>query len=202
MAHELPQLPYGYDALEPHLDAKTVEIHHDKHHQTYTDKFNAALENHPELQEKSPEELLKNLDQVPEDIRGAVQNHGGGYLNHKLFWETIGPDGGGEPEGELKEAIDKSFGDFASFKEKFTQAAATHFASGWAWLSTDSEGNLKIQTTKNQDSPLSEGLIPVLPLDVWEHAYYIKFQNRRPEFIESWWKVVNWKEVEKKFTER
>lgn len=202
MAHQLPPLPYGYDALEPHLDAKTVEIHHDKHHQAYTDKFNTALEGHPELQEKSSEELLKNLDQVPEDIRGAVQNHGGGYLNHKLFWETMGPDGGGEPEGELKDAIDKSFGDFASFKEKYTQAAATHFASGWAWLSTDSEGNLKVHTTKNQDSPLSEGLTPLLPLDVWEHAYYIKFQNRRPEFIESWWKVINWKEVEKKFAER
>ncbi len=202
MTHELPPLPYEYDALEPHLDAKTVEIHHDKHHQTYTDKFNAALKGHPELQEKSPEELLKNLDQVPENIRGAVQNHGGGYLNHKLFWETMGSDGGGEPEGELKSAIDKSFENFASFKEKYTQAAATHFASGWAWLSTDSEGNLKIHTTKNQDSPLSEGLTPLLPLDVWEHAYYIKFQNRRPEFIESWWKVVSWHEVEKKFAER
>ncbi len=148
MAHELPPLPYGYDTLEPHLDAKTVEIHHDKHHQAYTDKFNAALEGYPELQEKSPEELLKNLDQIPDDIRGAVQNHGGGYLNHKLFWETMGPDGGGEPEGELMSAIEKAFEDFESFKEKYTQAAGTHFASGWAWLSTDKEGNLKIHTTK------------------------------------------------------
>ncbi|NIA02402.1 MAG: superoxide dismutase [Nitrospirae bacterium] len=202
MAHELPALPYGYDALEPHLDAKTVEIHHDKHHQAYTDKLNAALETHPELTEKSVVELLSNLSSVPEDIRKAVQNHGGGYHNHKLFWETMGPDGGGEPEGELKTAIEKAFGDFASFKEKFTNAAATLFGSGWTWLSTDKAGEVKIHTTQNQDSPLSEGLIPLLPLDIWEHAYYLKFQNRRPEFIQSWWNVVNWKEVEKKFTAR
>ncbi|MFH1534205.1 MAG: superoxide dismutase, partial [Nitrospirota bacterium] len=172
--------------------------HHDKHHQAYTDKLNAALETHPELTEKSVVELLSNLSSVPEDIRTAVQNHGGGYYNHKLFWETMGPDGGGEPEGELKNAIDKSFGDFASFKEKFTNAAATLFGSGWAWLTTDNSGELKITTTQNQDSPLSEGLIPILTLDIWEHAYYLKFQNRRPEFIESWWNVINWKEVNTK----
>lgn len=189
---ELPELPYAYEALEPHVDAETMRIHHDKHHQAYMDKLNAALEKHPEFFEKSIEEILSDLSAVPEDIRGAVRNAGGGYYHHNIFWEMMSPDGGGEPEGAVAEAINAKFGSFESFKTEFTNAAATHFASGWAWLVKDGAGELSIITTANQDSPVSDGFTPLLGIDVWEHAYYLKYQNKRPEFIEAWWNVVNW----------
>src|SRR3990172_5052241 len=196
MAFELPPLPYGYDALEPYIDAETMQIHHDKHHQAYTDKLNAALEKYPDLQSKSVEELLKDLDSVPEEIRPAVRNHGGGYFNHSLFWLMMKKGGGGEPEGDLAEAIRGEFGSFAAFKEQFSTAAPTVFGSGWAWLVMDKSGELAIVTTPNQDSPVSTGQRPLLALDVWEHAYYLKYQNRRPGYIENWWQVVNWDKVE------
>ncbi|OGC44835.1 superoxide dismutase [candidate division WWE3 bacterium RBG_19FT_COMBO_53_11] len=199
MSFELPPLPYGYDALEPYIDAQTMQIHHDKHHQAYTDKLNAALEKYPDLQSKSVEELLKDLDSVPEEIRSAVRNHGGGYFNHSLFWLMMKKGGGGEPEGDLAEAIRGEFDSFAAFKEKFSTAAATVFGSGWAWLVMDKSGELAIVTTPNQDSPVSTGQRPLLALDVWEHAYYLKYQNRRPEYIENWWQVVNWDQVEENF---
>jgi len=199
MSFELPPLPYGYDALEPYIDAQTMQIHHDKHHQAYTDKLNAALEKYPDLQSKSVEELLKDLDSVPEEIRSAVRNHGGGYFNHSLFWLMMKKGGGGEPEGDLAEAIRGEFGSFAAFKEQFSTAAATVFGSGWAWLVMDKSGELAIVTTPNQDSPVSTGQRPLLALDVWEHAYYLKYQNRRPEYIENWWQVVNWDQVEENF---
>ena len=199
MSFELPPLPYGYDALEPYIDAQTMQIHHDKHHQAYTDKLNAALEKYPDLQSKSVEELLKDLDSVPEEIRPAVRNHGGGYFNHSLFWLMMKKGGGGEPEGDLAEAIRGEFGSFAAFKEQFSTAAATVFGSGWAWLVMDKSGELAIVTTPNQDSPVSTGQRPLLALDVWEHAYYLKYQNRRPEYIENWWQVVNWDQVEENF---
>ena len=199
MSFELPPLPYGYDALEPYIDAQTMQIHHDKHHQAYTDKLNAALEKYPDLQSKSVEELLKDLDSVPEEIRPAVRNHGGGYFNHSLFWLMMKKGGGGEPEGDLAEAIRGEFGSFAAFKEQFSTAAPTVFGSGWAWLVMDKSGELAIVTTPNQDSPVSTGQRPLLALDVWEHAYYLKYQNRRPEYIENWWQVVNWDQVEENF---
>ena len=199
MSFELPPLPYGYDALEPYIDAQTMQIHHDKHHQAYTDKLNAALEKYPDLQSKSVEELLKDLDSVPEEIRPAVRNHGGGYFNHSLFWLMMKKGGGGEPEGDLAEAIRGEFGSFAAFKEQFSTAAPTVFCSGWAWLVMDKSGELAIVTTPNQDSPVSTGQRPLLALDVWEHAYYLKYQNRRPEYIENWWQVVNWDQVEENF---
>ncbi|MEQ9619167.1 MAG: superoxide dismutase [Deltaproteobacteria bacterium] len=195
MPHELPKLPYDYNALEPHIDARTMEIHYTKHHQGYVDKLNAALEKHPELQGKSVEDLLKDLNSVPEDIRTAVRNNGGGHANHSLFWPVMGPNGGGEPAGDIAEAINSSFDGFESFKEQFSAAAAGRFGSGWAWLSVDGGGKLIVTSTPNQDSPLSEGLIPVLGLDVWEHAYYLNYQNRRPDYISAWWNVVNWEQV-------
>jgi len=197
MKYELPKLPYPYNALEPYIDAQTMEIHHTKHHATYVAKLNEALAKHPELESKSLEELLKNLDSIPEDIRMAVRNHGGGHFNHSLFWKIMGVRGWGEPTGKLAELLGKSFGDFQKFKEQFTNAAATLFGSGWAWLAVDKDGKLQIVQTPNQDTPLSKGLKPILGLDVWEHAYYLKYQNRRPEYIEAWWHVVNWAEVEK-----
>ncbi len=196
---ELPPLPYDYNALEPHVDEATMKVHHDKHHQGYNDKLNKALEGHDDLLSKPIEELLSNLDALPNEVRKGVQNNGGGYFNHILFWNVMSPDGGGEPEGELAEAIKSAFGDFSSFKEQFTAAASTLFGSGWAWLVKDASGALSIMTTPNQDCPLSKGLKPIIALDVWEHAYYLKYQNRRPEFIEAWWNVVNWKEAEKNF---
>lgn len=195
MSFELPKLPYEYNALEPHIDARTMEIHYTKHHQGYVNKLNAAIEQHPELGDKSVEELLKDLSAVPEDIRTAVRNNGGGHANHSLFWPVMGSNGGGEPSGELADAINSVFGGFDSFKEQFSAAAAGRFGSGWAWLSVDGGGKLAVTSTPNQDSPLSEGLKPILGLDVWEHAYYLNYQNRRPDYISAWWNVVNWEQV-------
>ncbi len=197
MPFELPKLPYDFNALEPYIDARTMEIHYTKHHQGYVNKLNAALEKHPELQGKSIEELLRGLDSVPEDIRTAVRNNGGGHFNHSLFWPVMSPNGGGKPGGELAKAIEGAFGSFDSFKEQFSATAAGVFGSGWAWLVVDGGGALSITSTPNQDSPLSRGLTPILGLDVWEHAYYLKYQNRRPEYIENWWNVVNWDQVAK-----
>ncbi|MBC1663407.1 superoxide dismutase [Listeria welshimeri] len=198
MTYELPKLPYTYDALEPNFDKETMEIHYTKHHNTYVTKLNEAVANHPELASKPVEELVANLDSVPEDIRGAVRNHGGGHANHTLFWSILSPNGGGAPTGNLKAAIEREFGTFDEFKEKFNAAAAARFGSGWAWLVVNN-GKLEIVSTANQDSPLSDGKTPVLGLDVWEHAYYLKFQNRRPEYIDTFWNVINWDEANKRF---
>jgi Fe-Mn family superoxide dismutase len=195
MAHELPALPYAHDALEPHIDARTMEIHHGKHHQGYVNNLNNALEGHADLQNKSVEALLQNLGAIPESIRTAVRNNGGGHANHSLFWPCMSPKGGGEPTGELANAIKAAFSSFASFKEQFSKAAATRFGSGWAWLCVDNGGELVVTSTPNQDNPLSEGLTPILGLDVWEHAYYLNYQNRRPDYIAAWWNVVNWEQV-------
>lgn len=201
MAYELPQLPYDYDALEPYVDEQTMKLHHDKHHSTYVTNLNAALEKHPNADPGNVEELLSNIDSVPEDIRATVKNNGGGHANHSMFWRLMSPDGGGEPTGELASALDSSFGSFEDFKEQFAAAAAPGalFGSGWAWLIADPDGTLSVETTANQDSPLLEGKTPVLGLDVWEHAYYLKYQNRRPEYIENWWNVVAWDEVARQF---
>ncbi len=199
MTFELPALPYAYDALEPYIDARTMEIHHTKHHQGYVNKLNAALEKHPELQGVALEDLLRNIASVPEDIRTAVRNNGGGHANHSLFWTIMSPNGGGAPSGELAAAIDAAFGSFDAFKDAFSQAAATRFGSGWAWLVVDGFGNLKVYSTPNQDSPYMDGFTPILGLDVWEHAYYLKYQNRRPEYIQNWWNVVNWEEVARRY---
>ncbi|EGK1290469.1 superoxide dismutase [Listeria monocytogenes] len=198
MTYELPKLPYTYDALEPNFDKETMEIHYTKHHNTYVTKLNEAVAGHPELASKSVEELVANLDSVPEDIRGAVRNHGGGHANHTLFWSILSPNGGGAPTGNLKAAIESEFATFDEFKEKFNAAAAARFGSGWAWLVVN-DGKLEIVSTANQDSPLSDGKTPVLGLDVWEHAYYLKFQNRRPEYIDTFWNVINWDEANKRF---
>lgn len=199
MAHELPKLPYGYDALEPHIDARTMEIHYTKHHQTYINNLNAALEKHPDLQGKSVEDLLKNLNAIPEDIRTAVRNNGGGHLNHTMFWLMMSPNGGGEPQGELARVINSAFGGFANFKDQFSKAAAGRFGSGWAWLCVEKGGKLTITSTPNQDNPISDGLKSVLGLDVWEHAYYLKYQNRRADYITAWWNVVNWDQIAKNY---
>jgi Fe-Mn family superoxide dismutase len=196
---KLPPLPYPFDALEPHIDARTMEIHYTKHHQAYIDNLNKALKDYPNLQRKSVEELLKNLSALPETIRTAVRNHGGGHANHSLFWLWMKPHGGGEPTGALAEALAKKFGGFAKFKEQFTDAALKRFGSGWAWLCQDKNGELVVLSTGNQDSPLSEGHVPLLGLDVWEHAYYLKYQNRRADFVAAWWNVVNWDTVAKRF---
>lgn len=198
---KLPELSYGYDALEPYIDAQTMEIHHTKHHQGYVNKLHAALEKHPELQRYTLEDVLRNLESVPEDIRTAVRNNGGGHANHSLFWEIMGPNGGGQPEGALKEAIEKTFGSFEAFKETFSNAAATRFGSGWAWLVITPFGDLRVYSTPNQDSPYLYGHIPLLGLDVWEHAYYLKYQNRRPNYIQNWWNVVNWQAVAARYDE-
>lgn len=199
MAHQLPPLPYPNNALEPHIDEMTMMIHHDRHHNTYVTNLNAALEGHADLQNKSVEELISNLDALPEAIRTAVRNNGGGHANHTLFWETIGPNAGGEPTGALAAAIDSELGGFAKFKEDFTKAATTRFGSGWAWLSVNKDGKLVISSTANQDNPIMEGLTPILGLDVWEHAYYLKYQNKRPDYIGAFWNVVNWAEVGKRY---
>ena len=199
MAHELPDLPYGYDALEPHIDAETMRIHHTKHHQGYVNNLNAALEKHPELGEKTVEQLLSDLDSVPQDIRTAVRNNGGGHSNHSLFWPCMAPGAGGAPSGELAAAVDSAFGSFDAFRESFAKAAATRFGSGWAWLCTGGGGELLITSTANQDNPVSEGLRPILGLDVWEHAYYLNYQNRRPDYVKAWWNVVNWERVGENF---
>ncbi|WP_376791029.1 superoxide dismutase [Thermoflexus sp.] len=195
MAHTLPPLPYPYDALEPYIDAQTMEIHHTRHHQAYVNNLNAALEKYPELQDVPVEILLRNLPSVPDDIRETVRNNGGGHANHSLFWTVMKPGGGGEPGGALAEAIAKAFGSFANFKDLFTKAAMGRFGSGWAWLSMTAFGKLVVHSTPNQDSPLMEGLIPLLGLDVWEHAYYLKYQNRRADYVQAWWNVVNWDQV-------
>ena len=196
MKYELPKLPYAYDALEPYIDAKTMEIHHTKHHQAYVNKLNEALDKHPELSKKSLEWLLGSLEEVPEDIRKAIQNHGGGHSNHSMFWKIMKKDGGGEPTGNIAEVITKSFGDFKKFKEDFAKAAASVFGSGWAWLVYDENKKFSIVTTANQDSPYMKGQMPIFGLDVWEHAYYLKYQNKRPDYIEAWWNVINWQEIE------
>ena len=193
--HELPALPYAHNALEPHIDARTMEIHHGKHHQGYVNKLNAALEGHQDLASMSLEQLLGSLDQVPDSIRTAVRNNGGGHSNHSLFWQVMSPDGGGSPSGALAEAMNSQFGDFDSFKKEFSTAAGTRFGSGWAWLMVTKEGQLAVTSTPNQDSPLMEGHTPILGLDVWEHAYYLNYQNRRPDYVQAFWNVVNWNKV-------
>lgn len=198
MAHQLPALPYAHNALEPHIDALTMEIHHGRHHATYVNNLNAALEAHPDLQGKSVEELIGDLNAVPEAIRTAVRNNGGGHANHSLFWEVIGPNAGGAPTGALADAINETFGSFDNFKAEFAKAATTRFGSGWAWLIVDG-GKLAVTSTPNQDSPLMEGKTPILGLDVWEHAYYLKYQNKRPDYIAAFWNVVNWAEVSKRY---
>ncbi len=199
MAHELPKLPYDYNALEPNIDAKTMEIHHSKHHQGYVNKLNDALKDTPELQDKSVEELISNLSSLPNSVKNSVRNNGGGHANHSLFWPCMSPNGGGNPSGELASAIDSAFGSLDAFKEQFANAAATRFGSGWAWLCVDSGGSLVVTSTPNQDNPLTDGLKPILGLDVWEHAYYLNYQNKRPDYINAWWKVVNWDQVAQNF---
>jgi len=198
MAYTLPDLPYAFDALEPHIDARTMEIHHGKHHQGYVNKVNDALQGHP-LADRPIEEVLRNIGDVPEDKRQAVINNGGGHANHSLFWQVMAPGGGGEPAGDLAAAIDSDLGGFARFKDAFASAATGRFGSGWAWLVVDGGGKLHITSTANQDSPLLEGHTPVLGLDVWEHAYYLNYQNRRPDYISAWWNVVNWPRVAELF---
>jgi len=200
MAFTLPKLPYDFNALEPHIDARTMEIHHGKHHQAYVNNLNAAIEKHPELASKSVEDLLKDLNAIPEDIGMAVRNNGGGHFNHSMFWEIMGPKGGGEPSGALADAIKKAFGDFSGFKEKFAAAAVGRFGSGWGWLVKDKSGSLSITSTPNQDNPISDGVTAILGVDVWEHAYYLNYQNRRPDYVAAWWNVVNWDQVATRFS--
>jgi Fe-Mn family superoxide dismutase len=197
-SYNLPDLPYDHSALEPHIDARTMEIHHGKHHKTYVDKLNAAIEGHDELQMDSIDELMRNFNKVPADIQGPVRNNGGGHANHSLFWTVMSPDGGGKPSGDLAGAIDSTFGSLDDFKTKFSDAGVNRFGSGWAWLVVDG-GKLDVISTANQDSPLMEGKTPVLGLDVWEHAYYLKYQNVRPDYIKAWWNVVNWDEVARRY---
>ena len=199
MAFTLPPLPYDYSALEPHIDTQTMQIHHDKHHAAYVTNANTALESYADLQSRSAEELLKNINDVPEAIRTAVRNNVGGHVNHTMFWEIMGPNGGGEPTGALGEAITKAFGSFADFKAKINDAGVKRFGSGWSWLVLDKGGALQVLSTANQDSPLMHGQTPLLGVDVWEHAYYLKYQNLRPKYLEAWWNTVNWAEVAKRF---
>jgi Fe-Mn family superoxide dismutase len=198
MAFELPALPYDYSALEPHIDTETMKIHHDKHHAAYVNNLNAALESQPALQGKSIEDLLRNINDVPEAIRTAVRNNGGGHANHTMFWEIMGPSGG-EPTGALAQAINAAFGDFNTLKEKINDAGVKRFGSGWSWLVADRGGNLQVISSANQDSPYMDGQTPILGVDVWEHAYYLKYQNRRPDYLKAWWSVVNWEAVAKRF---
>jgi len=200
MAYDLPDLPYAYDALEPHIDARTMEIHHTKHHQAYINNVNGALEGHDELAAKSVEDLVAGLDSVPDEIAGAVRNNGGGHANHSLFWTVMSPEGGGEPGGELADAIAAACGGFDGFQDEFSKAAATRFGSGWAWLSVDGE-QLVVESTANQDNPLSCGRTPILGLDVWEHAYYLNYQNRRPDYVTAFFNVINWDEVARRYAE-
>jgi superoxide dismutase, Fe-Mn family len=199
MAFQLPPLPYAFDALEPHIDAQTMEIHHDRHHQTYVNNLNAALEKAPDWAGRSIEDILRNLSQVPEEIRTVVRNNGGGHANHSLFWEVMGPGGGGQPTGAVGEAINSAFGGYDQFKEQLTKAAVGQFGSGWGWLVKDSGGKLSIVARPNQDSPLMDGLVPVLGVDVWEHAYYLKYQNKRPDYVGAWFNTINWEAVNKRF---
>jgi Fe-Mn family superoxide dismutase len=195
---ELPPLPYDYAALEPYIDEATMKLHHDKHHQTYVTNLNGAVDKHPELGSKSPEELIKDLSAIPEDVRKVVQNNGGGHVNHTMFWEIMKPTGGGEPTGELAEEIKSAFGDFETFKKTFNETTAKQFGSGWGWL-VYKGGKLEILTTANQDNPLSQGLYPILGNDVWEHAYYLKYQNKRPDYLAAWWNTVNWEKIAERF---
>lgn len=197
-AFELPPLPYGFNALEPHIDAQTMRIHHDRHHATYVKNLNAAIEKHPELKGRTAEQLLQNLNSVPEDIRTTVRNNGGGHVNHSMFWRIMSPQGGGQPTGEIASVIKQNFGSFAAFQQQFNQAGEKRFGSGWAWLIRTQEGKYQITSTQNQDSPLMEGNYPVMGNDVWEHAYYLKYQNRRAEYLKAWWNVVNWNEVNRR----
>ncbi len=197
--YSLPPLPYPSNALEPHIDAQTMEIHHGKHHNTYITKLNDALKDHPDLQGKPIEELLGMIDSIPEAIRGPVRNNGGGHANHSLFWTIMKPGGGGAPTGDLAKAIDAELGGFESFKDAFSKAGANQFGSGWAWLSVTKDGKLSVFSTPNQDSPLMQGQTPILGLDVWEHAYYLKYQNKRPDYIASWWNTINWEEVDRRY---
>lgn len=198
--HTLPELPYSFDALEPHIDAQTMEIHYTKHHQGYVNKLNAALEGNDALIQENITDLLTNLDSLPEDIRGSIRNNGGGHYNHSLFWKCMSPSGGAAPSGSLLDAINSAFGDFDSFKEQFEAAAKTRFGSGWAWLIKKSDGSVAIISTANQDNPLMDGSgMPILGLDVWEHAYYLKYQNKRPDYISAWWNVINWEYVQQNY---
>ncbi len=199
MAHEVPPLPYDYSALEPYIDTQTMQLHHDKHHLAYVTNLNAALEKAPQLQGKNVEDILRDLTAVPDAVRAAVRNNGGGHVNHTMFWQIMAPKAGGNPTGAIAEAITSTFGDFAAFKEKFNDAGLKQFGSGWAWLVRDKEGKLQIVSTPNQDTPLSQGLYPVMGNDVWEHAYYLKYQNRRADYLKEWWNVVNWAEVNRRF---
>ncbi len=199
MPYELPKLPYAYDALEPHIDARTMEIHYTKHHQAYITNVNNAIKGKPDLENKSVEDLISNLNAVPEDIRTAVRNNGGGHANHSFFWKIMGPKAGGEPSGKLADDIKSTFGSFDAFKEKFAEAGVKRFGSGWAWLIKNKSGKLEIISTANQDSPLMDGNKPILGVDVWEHAYYLNYQNRRPDYLKAWWNVVNWAEVAKNY---
>jgi superoxide dismutase, Fe-Mn family len=199
MPFVLPDLPYDFNALEPHIDARTMEIHHDKHHAGYTNNLNKALESQASLQEKSIEDLLRGIDQVPDSIRTAVRNNGGGFSNHSLFWKIMSPNGGGQPSGSLGDAIKSKFGSFDDFKSKLTSTAGGQFGSGWGWLVVDGSGSLDVYSTANQDSPYMKGHTPILGVDVWEHAYYLNYQNRRPDYLAAWWNVVNWPEVQKRF---
>lgn len=198
MAYELPPLPYDYAALEPHIDAETMKLHHDKHHQAYVNNLNGAIEKHPDLAKHTAEDLLRNLNSIPEDIRTTVRNNGGGHVNHSMFWKIMKPGGGGEPTGKIAEQIRKDFGDFAAFKKQFNETTAKQFGSGWGWVIWDG-GKLAIVTTANQDNPLSQGKYPILGNDVWEHAYYLKYQNKRPDYLAAWWNTVNWDEINKRF---
>ena len=199
MSHTLPAVPYAYDALEPHIDAKTMEIHHSRHHQTYVTNLNAALADLPELAALPLEALLARIDSLPAQVQGAVRNHGGGHANHSLFWQVMSPQGGGEPDGELAAAIERDLGGLESFRQAFTQAALSRFGSGWAWLVVDGRGKLQVVSSANQDSPLMEGLTPILGLDVWEHAYYLKYQNKRPDYIAAFYNVIDWDEVARRY---
>ncbi|KAM3114835.1 superoxide dismutase [Phormidesmis sp. 146-33] len=202
MAYELAPLPYDYAALEPYIDAQTMQIHHDKHHAAYVNNLNAALQNHSDLQSKSVEELVKMLDTIPEEVRGAVRNNAGGHVNHTMFWQIMKPNGGGEPTGDLAGAIDQTFGNFDNFRQQFNDAGVKRFGSGWVWLVSNPQGNLQITSTPNQDSPLTEGHYPIFGNDVWEHAYYLKYQNRRPDYLNAWWNVLNWDEINRRFAAR
>lgn len=199
MSHTLPALPYAYDALEPHIDAKTMEIHHSRHHQTYINNLNAALADLPELAALPLEALLARIDSLPAQVQGAVRNHGGGHANHSLFWQVMSPQGGGEPDGELAAAMERDLGGLEAFKQAFTQAALSRFGSGWAWLVVDGRGKLQVVSSANQDCPLMEGLTPILGLDVWEHAYYLKYQNKRPDYIAAFYNVIDWDEVARRY---